>query len=65
MIAGDSYRNFLRSTKVGVRFSVRRGHRTRKPLMPMHLGMEPVAGFGHFSTRLRLKHAPFSLVNQV
>ena len=44
VIAG--YRNFLRSTKVGVRFGVRCGHLLRKPLMPLHLGVEPVAGFG-------------------
>jgi hypothetical protein len=35
------------------------------PLPPKRLGMEPVAGLGHFSPRLRLKYAPFSLVNQV
>ena len=39
------YRNFLRSPKVGVSFGVRCGRTTRKPLMPLHLGMEPVAGF--------------------
>jgi hypothetical protein len=36
-----------------------------KPLPHTRLRMEPVAGFGHFSPRLRLKYAPFSLVNQV
>jgi hypothetical protein len=58
------YRNFLRSPKVGVSFGVRCGRTTRKPLMPLHLGMEPVAGFGHFSPRLRVKIYPFSLGNQ-
>jgi len=50
------YREFLRSTKVGVRFGVRSGQATPKPLLHLQLRMEPAAGFEPATHALRKRN---------